>query len=407
MKKIILIEELDVGMFVSGITQSKGNLIVKSQGMIKNPGTIESLKQKGILELEVDVDKSDFVFVEPESPELLEEPHQKVTTEKRTIQPISKPIDFEDQKQAFSGADKLYTEAKEIHSRFFTTLKQGQAPDFDSLNNLSQEIIDSVFDNADALSCLVMLKETNNYLVEHALNNSILLTIFAKYRGYSQSVVEDLTMAGLLMDCGMALLPNELVKSNEELSETDQGLIRTHVDISFEIAERFSDVAPIVLDVIANHHERIDGSGYPKQKTADEISEYAQMAAIVDMYDDLLTDKPYRGSVNAQKILENMQKDASLNTELVNEFVEAIGMFPIGSLVALKSGKLAIVVQRNPDNPLEPIVMSFYSIRSKAMTEVKRIDLKRQTSDKILSSVSPEEFDINLPNFFRNALTGS
>jgi HD-GYP domain-containing protein (c-di-GMP phosphodiesterase class II) len=398
MKKTVTITELQVGMYVSAITKSRSNLVVKSQGMIRSQATIDSLLARGILEFEIDLSKSDYQ--EPEQSQQTEPEEDK----SKPIPFTDKPISFEQQQKDLAVADRLYTEAREIHNRFIRQLQSGQAPDFNALNKLSNEIIDSVFDNADVLACLVMLKESNDYLVEHALNCSILMSIFAKHKGFSQAEVEDLTLAGLLMDCGMALLPKELVSSTEKFTEADLVLMRTHVDIGYEIAERFGDIPPIALDVIANHHERINGLGYPKQKTEDEISLYAQMSAIVDTYDAMLTDRPFRSSASAQNILESLQNDDGFDKQLVNEFISAIGLFPVGSLVHLQSGKLAIVVQRNKQNPLKPTVMAFYSIRGKHHTEIKRIDLKRTQTDKIVGSVTPEEFDINLPHFFRTAL---
>lgn len=402
MKKTIPIKELKIGMYVSGIAKSERNLVVKSQGMIKNPATIETLKQNGILELEIDISRSKIHVAEGvDTSDQVKTDSNSQNAQTNAISRPQKAINFEEQKEAIAKADRLYTQARTIHSRFFHQLNQGQAPDFDALSDLTQDIIDSAFENSDALSCLVMLKDTSDYLVEHALNNSILLTIFAKHKGLSQADVEDLSLAGLLMDCGMALLPSELIEKNGNISEADQVLLRTHVDIGYEIAERFSDVPPIVLDIIKNHHERINGDGYPKQKSGNELSECVQMASIVDTYDELLTTKPNRGALSAQQILEDMQKDPRFDPHLVNEFIEAIGMFPVGSLVALKSGKIGMVVQRNFENPLEPVVLTFYSIRNKTMSELKRVDLHRQSSDKIISAVMPDEFDINLPNFFK------
>lgn len=401
MKKIVNISELNIGMFVSAITKSQSKLVVKSQGMVRSQATIDSLAERGILELEVDLEKSEAQeSVEPVT-KSASTPNTKDTS------PVDKMISFEQQQRDLAVADRLYTEARAIHNRFIKQLKSGQAPDFSALNDLSNEIIDSVFDNSDALSCLIMLKESDDYLVEHALNCSILLSIFAKYKGFSQAEVEDLTLSGLLMDCGMALLPKELTSSSDAFSEADHVLMRTHVDIGYEIAERFGDISTISLDVIANHHERINGSGYPKQKEKEQISLYAQMSSIVDTYDAMLTDRPFRSSSNAQSILESLQNDSDFDNELVNEFISAIGLFPVGSLVQLQSGKLAIVVQRNKQNPLKPVVMTFYSIRAQHSTEVKRIDLKRTQTDKIIGSVTPEEFDFNLPSFFRTALLPS
>lgn len=409
MKKLVSITELEVGMFVNQITKSKQNLVVKSQGMIRSQDTIVSLKNRGILEFQIDFDKSEcseqvlskHLHTEKEITTATKPRISKAKTRNTSTLEI---ISFEQQQQDFAEADRFYSEAREIHQRFYKQLKGGNKPDFNALNTLSQDIIDSVFANPEALACLLMLKESNEYLIEHALNCAILLSLFAKYKGMSQTEVEDLTLAGLLMDCGMGLLPEDLILKKDSFSEADRVLMQTHVDIGYEIAERFSDMPPAVLDIIANHHERIDGSGYPKNKRANDISLYAKMAAIADNYDALLTDKLYRSSTRAHEALKLMQSDKGLDKELVDEFVSCIGLFPVGSLVHLKSEKLAIVVQKNPKYPLDPTVMTFYSIRTKCPVEIKRINLKTQNADKIIGSVTPEEFDVNLPHFFRTAL---
>ncbi|MGB3726026.1 MAG: HD domain-containing phosphohydrolase [Glaciecola sp.] len=411
MKKEISISALQVGMFVNAITKSETNLTVKSQGMIKSQATLDSLVARGILAVEIDINKSsqdiqqtyvNTIDHDNESDDLVSASSE---ISKRVHEVVAKKaVSFEQQQKDLAIADRLYTEAREVHVKFIKQLKSGQAPDFDALNNLSQEIIDNVFDNPDALACLIMLKESNDYLVEHSLNCSILLSIFAKHLDLPHAEIEDLTVAGLLMDCGMALLPKELNQRTDSFDDTDIALMRTHVDIGIEIAERFSDVPPIVLDIIANHHERIDGSGYPRKLEQANIHQYVQMAAIVDCYDAMLTDRPFKSSQAAQQALEDLQKDSRHDVNLVNEFIKAVGLFPVGCLVQLKSGKLGIVVQRNRKDPLKPTVMTFYSTRGKHHTEVKRVDLQKQSNERIVSSVTPEEFDINLPHFFRNAL---
>lgn len=404
MKKTVSIDELQVGMFVCAITQSQASLVVKSRGMVKTQATIDSLRSRGILALEIDLNKGNYI--DNDDAATLVDPHHSPATDNlhSSASDPSHIISFEQQQKDLAVADKLYTHARSTHSAFIKQLKNGQSPDFDALHTLSQEIIDSVFDNTDALACLVMLKESNDYLVEHSLNCSILMSIFAKYKGFSQAEIEDLTLSGLLMDCGMALLPKELYDNSAPLSEADRTLLRTHVDIGYEIAERFSDVPPMVLDVIANHQERVDGSGYPKKRSIDDLSIYAQMAAIVDCYEIMLSNRQCSPSTCSQESLELLQADPAHNAELVNEFILAIGLYPVGSLVHLTSGKLAIVVKRNNKYPLKPTVMTFYSIRGKHHTEVKRIDLQQQSSEKIVGCVRPEEFDLNLPDFFRSAL---
>ncbi|MFC4701927.1 HD-GYP domain-containing protein [Glaciecola siphonariae] len=405
MNQIVNIENVKIGMYLLRISACSTNLEVKSQGLIKSSGTIASLKRRGVESIEIDLDKSVHAQKKSKAADSTNDVESDVPDVSLTA-PRPKPfvkLTFEQQQAHLAKADKLYTQARSAQTRFMKQLRTADSPDFDALNHVCQDIIDSVFENPEALSCLVMLKDTNDYLVEHSLNCSILMSLFARHRNFSQADIEDFTMAGLLMDVGMTLLPQDLGSRSDEFSPADIVLMQTHVDIGIEVIERFADVPPMVYDIIKNHHERIDGSGYPKQKTAEQISEYAQMAGIVDCYDAMITDRAYRSSMSSQEVLETLSANPAFSSDLVQSFIEAIGLYPVGSLVHLKSEKLAIVVQKHKDNPLKPRVMSFYSIRNKHHAEVKIIDLTK-SSDKILGAVRPEEFDLNLSKFFKSVL---
>lgn len=396
MIKSISISELAIGMYVENVVKQKGSVRIKSKGLIKTQSILDTLKAKGILEIEVNLSKSKGIESTP--------PGAKAVEQLDVSEPAS---DISDTHHlALAKADKLYTQARFVQQNFVTQLRTGSTPNINDLSDLSQDIIDSVFDNSDALSCLLMLKDSNEYLVEHAINCAILLTVFAKYKEMSQAEVEDLTIAGLLMDIGMASLPNDLLTKPTELNETDWAMVRTHVDIGIELVERLDDVQPIVLDVIQNHHERINGSGYPKGKTASEISIYAQMAAIVDSYDAMISEHDHRSSNAATVALKKLQQDETLDRDLVTEFINAIGLHPVGSLVQLQTQALGIVSQRNKNVPLEPIVMVFYSMNSQSPSDIQRIDLS-QTEDYIVTGVRPEEFSINLGSFFKTVFTAS
>ncbi|MBT1452413.1 DUF3391 domain-containing protein [Glaciecola sp. XM2] len=402
MTQIVLIEDVKIGMYLTRIHESNENLQVKSQGVIKSSNTIENLRRRGVVSIEIDDEKSTHLaHKKKETPPKVqaETANTEAAVEKQPFQTLS----IDQQLKHLASADRLYTQAREQQARFVKQLRSGESPDFDKLNSTVQDIIDSVFENQEALSCLIMLKETNDYLVEHSLNCSILLSLFATHRGFAPSEVEDITLAGLLMDIGMALLPAELNQKEGQYTNADITLMRTHVDIGSEIVERYADLPDIVQEIIMNHHERIDGSGYPKQKTGDQLSEQVKMANIVDAYDALISNRNHRSSNCAQDALEKMLDDRGFDTELVHSFIEAIGLYPVGSLVHLQSGKLAIVVQKNRSQPLKPTVMAFYSIRAKHHTETKVINLNK-SNDKILGAVRPEEFEINLPRFFRTVL---
>lgn len=419
MIKTIHITELTAGMYVESVVKQKGNVRIKSKGLIKSQAILVALEEKGVLEVEVDFSKSISPksqsngriavnhlaarSAHPENYKLESDTTAKnngIASEVKESK-LTKIINIGQHQEALKDADKLYIQAKNVQKNFVSQLRSGSTPNIDHLNNLSQNIIDSVFENADALSCLLMLKDSDEYLVEHAINCAILLTMFASSKGMSQAEVQDLTIAGLLMDIGMTSLPADLLQKTSELDDTDWQMMRSHVDVGLEIVERLDDAQPIVLDVIANHHERINGSGYPKAKTASQISVYSQMAGIVDCYDAMISNRQHQRSVSATAALHQLESDETLDRELVKEFINAIGLHPVGSLVQLNSQKLAIVSQRNVKQPLNPVVMIFYSMQTQVHTDIVRVDLS-QSEQYILTGVRPEEFSMNLDKFFKS-----
>ncbi len=429
MIKSISISELTIGMYVENVVKQEGNVRIKSKGLIKKQSILDELKSKGILEIEVDFAKSrlpeSHISTKTESERMLNSNNagtnnpatdslqsehdtavssvimsESIKIPKITQSQLKSADNAAQYQQGLEEADRLYSQAKNVQKSFVSQLRSGSTPNVDDLNNLSQDIIESVFDNTDALSCLLMLKDSNEYLVEHAINCAILLAMFARAKDMSEAEVEDLTIAGLLMDVGMASLPRDLVAKTTKLSEAEWAKMKTHVDIGIKNAENLADPSRILLDVIANHHERINGSGYPKAKTASEISIYSQMAAIVDCYDAMISNRHHRPSVNATAALQELERDETLDRELVKEFINAIGLHPVGSLVELNSKNLGIVSKRNLQHPLDPIVMIFYSLQTQLHTNVQRVDL-READDHIVTGVRPEEFSINLGKFFK------
>ena len=415
MIKSISISELTIGMYVENVVKQKGNVRIKSKGLIKTQSILDALRNKGILEIEVDFAKSrllesDTKINNNSTTDIGQLQNALQSSSGLMLNAIKIPqieessstnaINAARYQEALEAADKLYSQAKNVQKSFLNQLHSGSTPNIDDLNNLSQDIIESVFDNTDALSCLLMLKDSNEYLVEHAINCAILLAMFARAKDMSEAEVEDLTNAGLLMDVGMTSLPRELVAKTGKLNEAEWAEMKTHVDIGVEIAKRLVDPQPIVLDVIANHHERINGSGYPNAKTASEISVYSQMAAIVDSYDAMISNRHHRRSVSATAALQELERDETLDRDLVTEFINAIGLHPVGSLVELHSKNLGIVSKRNSQHPLDPVVMIFYNLQTQLHTEVQRVDLQ-ETTDHIITGVRPEEFSMNLGKFFK------
>ncbi|TDF39678.1 HD-GYP domain-containing protein [Alteromonadaceae bacterium M269] len=392
MFETIAIDELLPGMFVNQVLKQTGTLKIKTQGLVKSEKSIALLKSKGILELEIDLSRSKI-----SEDEAKEESVKENKVKKR--QPDS---------QTFDRASNLYQQAKEIQKDYQMMVQTGQRIDLEPLRDMSLDIIDSVFENSNALCCLSLIKNADEYLLEHSLNCSILMAVFAKHLGFDKELIEELSLAGLLMDTGMATLPSDILSKAGPLTKQERSIVNTHVDIGLEIIEQSDETSDNIMNVVASHHERLDGSGYPEGKSNDEISIYGRMAAIVDTYDALTSNRPYRSALNPTAALKQLlsQYTGKLDQSLVQQFIKCLGVHPVGSLVKTTSGKLAIVVTANKEDPLKPKIMTFYHIKSAAFSETKMVDLKH-IDEEIESSVRPEEFKLNLNKFFRDVFLGA
>ena len=392
MLKHISIDELVPGMYVNQVLEQSGKLKMRSKGIVKTQNIVDALKNKGILVLEIDLSKSKL----PEPPA---EPDLPSVDD--TPAPPKQKKPKLNEAEMLNAANDLYMQAVLIQGEFIESLKDGAANDLSGATDLSQSIIDSVFDNPDALSCLSMIKDADQYLLEHSINCSILMAIFCQHLGYERADIDDACLGALLMDVGMSTIPDELYHQTNSLNEADWAVIHSHVEAGVGMVEQLEDITDLTMTIIEQHHEREDGSGYPNGLRADEINPFAKIAAIVDCYDAMISKRPYHDPMTPSVALKRLAKEPGLDKDLLKQFIACIGIHPIGSLVRLRSGKLGIISSQNKDDMLSPTVMTFYSVNGNHFNEIKRIDLSK-VDDEIVSGIKPDEFNINLPRFFRD-----
>lgn len=387
----LTIDDIQPGHYITRVIEQEGKVILRSKGKVKTQAGIAKIKSQGILKVEVDLSKSDVTT---------ETPQQSTPTENKP-ETKAMPKDSEASGEDLHKANDLYLEAVMIQGEFLEKLKSGVTNDLSPVEGMSQSIIESVFDNPSAMCCLTMIKSADKYLLEHSINCSVLMAIFAEHLGYEGAMIEELTLGTMVMDLGMTWVSPEIRNRNVALSEQDWDIIRNHVEHSMDLIERCGDMPTIARTIVEQHHERIDGSGYPNGLEGDEISPFAKMAAIVDTYDAMISDRPHRKALPPAVAMKRLSKDMGLDQELVKYFIARLGVYPVGSLVKLKSGRLGIVAKANPKNPLSPVVMTFYSVTGNHHSEIKRMDLSK-IEDEIDCSVQPSDFNINLPRFFRD-----
>ncbi len=399
MLQLINIDALLPGMFVVSVTKQAGTINVATAGKIFCQQDITGLIDKGILQVQIDLKKSTHLNNEEGQVGLKE------------LNGVDSLDNLEDTYVNTSGLSynqqlehslKLYDQAKMIQQRLFKNVAKGKIADLEEIDNITQQIVRDAFDCDDALGIVTMLKKNDEYFLEHSINCAILMVMFGRSLEIEKSTLQHLGAGALLMDIGMVKMPLLLTYKTESFSDQETQRIQRHVNIALNLLEPLGSLDEISLTVIKQHHERIDGAGYPQGLRDEQISQYGRMAAIVDTYDSLTTARSYRSAFKPADALKKMQdENLGLDKSLVNKFIGCIGANPVGSLVKLSSGKLAMVMQLNRLQPLSPVVIVFYNLTTK-LDEVSQIDLSK-VEDAIIGSISPDEFDINLSEFLRRA----
>ncbi|PKG63897.1 MULTISPECIES: HD-GYP domain-containing protein [Pseudoalteromonas] len=394
--KIIPVGQLLPGMFVQSVTRQTGSIKIKNQGWVKTQAGINNLIKAGILEVEIDPDKTLIESVPEKAP--IAVPATKIKRD-----PWQKTHSAE---QEMGKAKKLYDEAKTLQIKAFKDIKAGRDIDIAPFKELASGFMDSVFRNQDALACLTQMRQKDAYLLEHSINVSILMGIFAKHLGIEKNIIVELTTGALLHDIGKIKIPDEILNKPGRFTDDEFKIMKMHSLFSKEILEE-SGLTGVAVDIAGMHHERLDGKGYPFGKKGDEISQYVRMASIVDVYDALTAERVYKAGmepIKAFKILKDGCPD-SFDPVLLNKFIQCIGIHPVGTLVRLSSQKVGLVTESNPSTPLKPIVKTFYSAKHSRYTEIKDIDLSnKKTLDTLESAVKPKEYNIDLERFYKNSI---
>ncbi|SFP97014.1 HD-GYP domain, c-di-GMP phosphodiesterase class II (or its inactivated variant) [Nitrosomonas cryotolerans] len=247
---------------------------------------------------------------------------------------------------------------------------------------IAQDAVDalreSVIRNPDALLLLAQLKTTGRILYDNAINASVRLLAFGRQLGLPREELSILGLGGLLMDIGKLRLPSEILTSNRFLNATERNLMKQHVAYGEAIITQSCDIPEAVFKIIVQHHERENGGGYPRGLYANQLHAYARMAAIVDCYEELIGARPGIPAAKPFQALKELKDNSrgGLNPALVEQFSHCIGVFPVGSLVELNTGEVAIVLTHARSQRFLPRVMIILDAKKQPCDMPLTLDLK-------------------------------
>ena len=272
----------------------------------------------------------------------------------------------------------------------------GKAVDTANAQKLVEEINDSVSRNPGALISLARLKTADDYTYMHSVAVCALMIALSKQLGLSEQETRRAGIAGLLHNLGKALMPMEVLNKPGKLTDEEFAIIKKHPAEGHRLLLGNSGADEMMLDVVLHHHEKIDGTGYPKGLKGEEISLFAKMGAVCDVYDAITSNRPYKAGWPPSESLRKMAEWAKghFDQRVFQAFVKSLGIYPIGSLVRLESGRLGLVIDQSEKSLLAPCVKVFYSTHAQARILPEIIDLSRPgCHEKIAGREDPAKWN--------------
>lgn len=406
MLRNIDISELTVDMYVAEITSDKSETMPKKKkGMIRDHRIISKFIEIGIERVVIDTEKGLDVPAANDKPEkrvLNQAVEEKIAQFKKlsSIEHQTLPLEWGSAKEIFRTAASIILETK-------IALLDGKAINIAYFDEAAKAISNSIMRNKDALTWLGKIRIKNNYLYEHSVNSATLMGIFAQAQGLNITQIQHCITGALLHDLGQTHIQEEFFERAGPLSLDEFEEVKQHVNFGVDIIEDEKDIHPITKNIIYEHHERYDGSGYPQGLKGEDISLFGRMFAIVDTYDALTNNRNYQAATPsslAMRTLLELSK-THFDESLVHQFIKCMGVYPTGTLTKLSNGLLAIVIAQNPGATIRPMVKVIFNYKNNCYIEPFMIDLVKESSDlKIMNYEDPDNYGINIDDFMPNEI---
>ena len=390
MLKKVAVNQLTVGMFVHGFDASwHKHPFWRSQFLIKDPSRLREVRTSGIPHCWIDVSKGLDVSTEkPQQPAAA----AAVVDSEAAPQPRSERVPLADEMER---AARLRARSAQAMRRMFAEVRLGNAIEAGECVALVDDVVESINRNPDALLSLARLKNADEYTYLHSVAVCALMVALGRQLGLDDAQCREAGMAGMLHDLGKAAMPQDVLNKPGKLTAEEFAIIKQHPVRGYEMLLAGADVSEEVMDVCHHHHERVDGTGYPHGLTADGISLLARMGAVCDVYDAVTSDRPYKAGWDPAHALAQMATwKGHFDTAIFQSFVKSIGIYPTGSLVRMRSGRLAVVLDQNPSALTKPRVKLFFSTKAGLPLKPQILDLASPHAvDRIEAREPPENWN--------------
>lgn len=402
MIKKIGVCDLQVGMFIQDLNCDwMDHPFLRRQFALSNEGQILKIREAGIREVYIDAARGvdgpgqDAVEVEREL-------EREMVAFAEAAAPRQRQTSM---REEVASAQRIQGEANALIRDLMQDVRLGRQIQSERVEPVVEKITQSILRNSGALLSLCRIKNKDDYTFQHSVSVCGLQTAFARALGLPPSDIHEAGIGGLLHDIGKTKVSDEILNKPGRLTEDEFRQIKCHVVESRRILEATPGISVIAVQVAAQHHERHDGSGYPLGLKAGEISQMGQMAAIVDVYDAITSDRCYHKGMEPTEAMRKIFEWSKFhfNPDLVHAFTRCIGIYPTGSLVRLESGRLAVVIGQCEGNLLKPLVRVIFSVKHNHYLPAEDVDLAkplgRGGGDRIVQHENPENWGIDIARF--------
>ncbi len=392
MLKKIPVSQACLGMFIQELGGSwMEHPFWRTRFLLTSTRDLERLRTSVVSDIWIDTDKGldvtgglDEAEVRAESEAVLMRAAAAVTR----VEPVS----FDEELQR---AQQVCARSREAVVEMFSDVRMGRAIDATHADGVVDEIWQSVSRHPEALISLVRLKNVDEYTYMHSVAVCALMLSLGRQLGLDEASLREAGLAGLLHDVGKAGIPDAILNKAGRLTDEEWEIMCGHPQAGERYLVNTRQASERIVDTCLHHHEKANGSGYPHGLAGPQISLFASMGAVCDVYDAITSDRPYKRGWNPAESIRKMAEwsQGHFNERVFQAFVKAVGIYPGGSLVRLESGRLAVVVEQNERSLLTPKVKVFYSTRTNAYTPVQIVDLSRRSgNDKIVAREDAEKW---------------
>jgi putative nucleotidyltransferase with HDIG domain len=391
MLKKIAISKVQVGMFIHSVEGPwLKHALWKCRFLINDEATLARVRECGAAECWIDASAGNDVA--PPKPVVVQSAVSPAAPAKT---PARKSVADE-----LHNATNILKRSKSVITSLFAEARMGNAICADACMPLVNEVVASVDSNSDALISLCRLKSADEYTYMHSVSVCALMVSLGQRLGLDDATCHDAGMAGLLHDLGKAAVPQDIINKPGKLTDAEFTIIKSHPVKGHEMLLASGIDNERVLDVCRHHHERIDGKGYPDQLSVEQISLLARMSAVCDVYDAVTSNRPYKAGWDpAEAIAQMASWQGHFDPAVLQAFVKTIGIYPVGSLVRMASGKLGVVVEQNPKKLTTPKVKLFFSTKSGMPLLPKLVDLaESHVTEKIVAREPAENWNFGYLN---------